>query len=193
MVSLGQEAREWRIISQCETFHRNLRVTNPALLSRDSSREASLAWWRVTSTSKRNPPSSSPLFAHRGDTRVSSCAARIDRCANDRSLSGKIKRLANQGPPAFSLIAGENFRDLLDQLRATVGEFLRFTDRASYFSRRCDESARIDRQQPSNLLTLGRTQAEGFDHSRHVKRIRADSRNLRNSSPSRCCWRAVRD
>ena len=43
-LTLRQEARERRIISNVKPFIGTLRVTNPVRQSRASSREASLAW-----------------------------------------------------------------------------------------------------------------------------------------------------
>ena len=52
-LTLRHEARERRIISNVKPFIETLRVTNPVRQSRASSREASLAWGRVTVTAKR--------------------------------------------------------------------------------------------------------------------------------------------
>ena len=51
-LTLRQEARERRIVN-VKPFIETLRVTNPVRQSRASSREASLAWGRVTVTAKR--------------------------------------------------------------------------------------------------------------------------------------------
>jgi hypothetical protein len=52
-LTLRHEARERRIIPNVKPFDETLRVTNPVRQSRASSREASLAWGRVTVTAKR--------------------------------------------------------------------------------------------------------------------------------------------
>ena len=51
--TLRHEARERGIISNVKPFIETLRVTNPVGQCRASSREASLAWGRVTATAKR--------------------------------------------------------------------------------------------------------------------------------------------
>ena len=53
MVSLRQEARERRIIAECETFHRNPAGNQSRSAEPGQQPEASLAWGRVTVTAKR--------------------------------------------------------------------------------------------------------------------------------------------
>ena len=50
---LRQEAREMRIISKCETFHRNPTGNQPRPAEPGQQPEASLAWGRTTVTAKR--------------------------------------------------------------------------------------------------------------------------------------------
>ena len=50
---LAQEARERKIISKCETFHRNPAGNQPRPPEPGQQPEASLAWGRATVTAKR--------------------------------------------------------------------------------------------------------------------------------------------
>jgi len=52
-LTLRQEARERRIISKCETFHRNPTGNRPRPAEAGQQPEASLAWGRATVTAKR--------------------------------------------------------------------------------------------------------------------------------------------